>query len=71
MALKCRILNFDDIIGVSLTFKSSKVISIAENALLLIKIQVKENVSAFNTILWIDINIFIIRCDIYLASIRN
>ena len=35
---------------------SSKVISIAENVLILNKIQVEENVSAFNTIFVIDIN---------------
>ena len=35
---------------------SSLVISIAENVLILNKIQVEENVSAFNTILGIDIN---------------
>ena len=35
---------------------SSKVISVAENVLILNKIQVEENVSAFNTIFGIDIN---------------
>ena len=35
---------------------SSKVISIAEDVLILNKLQVEENVSAFNTIFGIDIN---------------
>ena len=51
MALKCIIMKwrFVDVL-------SSKVISIAENVLILNKIQVEENVSAFNTIFGIDIN---------------
>ena len=35
---------------------SSKVISIAENVFILNKIQMEENVSAFNTIFGIDVN---------------
>ena len=54
MALKPRIMNFGAIIGVYWRF--NKVISTAENALILNIIQVEENAFAFNTIFGIDID---------------
>ena len=55
MALKCRIMNFGDIIDVL----SSRVISTAEHnkiILILNTMKVEETVSASNTIFGIDIN---------------
>ena len=56
IALKRRIMNFGAIIGVYWRF--NKVISPAENVLILNIIQVEENVSAFNTIFGIEIDGF-------------
>ena len=53
IALKRRIMRFGAIIGVYWRF--NKVISTAENVLILNIIIVEENVSAFNTIFGIDI----------------
>ena len=54
IALKRRIMNIGAIIGVYWRF--NKVISTAENVLILNIILVEENVSAFNTIFGIDID---------------
>ena len=54
MALKRRIMNFGAIIGVYWRFY--KVISTVENVLILNKIQVEENASAFSTLFGIDID---------------
>ena len=54
MALKRRIMNFGASIGVYWRF--NKVISTAENVIILNTIQVEQNVSAFNTIFGIDID---------------
>ena len=54
MALKRRIMNFGAIIGVY--WRSNKVISTAENVLILNIIQVEENACAFYTILGINID---------------
>ena len=54
IALKRRIMNFGAIIGVY--WRLNKVISTAENVLILKIILVEENVSAFNTIFGIDIH---------------
>ena len=54
IALKRRVMNFGAIIGVY--WRCNKVISTAENVLILNIILVEENVSAFNTMFGINID---------------
>ena len=58
MALKCKTMNFGDIIDVL----SSRVICFAENIFIMNTIQVEETVSASNTIFWIAIHVNRVKC---------